>query len=739
LQLGPSEVIIRDVITQAQGEMALEEFLRQVKDTWQSYTLELVNYQNRCRLIRGWDDLFAKCSEHLNSLQAMRHSPYYKVFEEDASTWEERLNRVHLLFDVWIDVQRQWVYLEGVFTGNVDIKTLLPMESNRFNNINTEFLAVLKKVYKSPLVLDVLNIPGVQKSLERLADQLNRIQKALGEYLERERVSFPRFYFVGDEDLLEIIGNSNDTLRIAKHLKKMFAGISGVVTDEEANITGITSREGEQVMLKKIVSLSKTPRVNEWLGALETNMKETLAESFTDAFAAFDELAGQANIDGSALESFINDYPGQIVVLATQACWTKWVSTALSEGGASLPQLFDRLVQVLRLLAASVLGDLDALYRKKCEHLITEFVHQRDTVEKLIKAGADSPTHHLWLLSMRYEYQPEAGLLDRVQIKMANAVLAYGFEYLGVPDRLVRTPLTDRCFLTLTQALCQRLGGSPYGPAGTGKTESVKALGVQLGRFTLVFNCDDTFDYQAMGRIFLGISQVGAWGCFDEFNRLEERILSAVSQQIQNIQLGLRKSTGEQKAQIELIGRQLIVHQNTGLFITMNPGYAGRSNLPDNLKKLFRSVAMSKPDKELIAEVMLYSQGFSQAKPLSRQVVPFFDRCGAGLSNQPHYDFGLRALKSVLVSSGGLKRSRLVDHAEETLSEEIVEPQIIVQSLRETIAPKLVRPDVDIMRQVEDEVFPGVQYVPAELADLKQAIRDIAAENKLIATDSWMT
>ncbi|KAH0077224.1 dynein heavy chain, partial [Aureobasidium melanogenum] len=669
----------------------------------------------------------------------MRHSPYYKVFEEDASTWEERLNRVHLLFDVWIDVQRQWVYLEGVFTGNVDIKTLLPMESNRFNNINTEFLAVLKKVYKSPLVLDVLNIPGVQKSLERLADQLNRIQKALGEYLERERVSFPRFYFVGDEDLLEIIGNSNDTLRIAKHLKKMFAGISGVVTDEEANITGITSREGEQVMLKKIVSLSKTPRVNEWLGALETNMKETLAESFTDAFAAFDELAGQANIDGSALESFINDYPGQIVVLATQACWTKWVSTALSEGGASLPQLFDRLVQVLRLLAASVLGDLDALYRKKCEHLITEFVHQRDTVEKLIKAGADSPTHHLWLLSMRYEYQPEAGLLDRVQIKMANAVLAYGFEYLGVPDRLVRTPLTDRCFLTLTQALCQRLGGSPYGPAGTGKTESVKALGVQLGRFTLVFNCDDTFDYQAMGRIFLGISQVGAWGCFDEFNRLEERILSAVSQQIQNIQLGLRKSTGEQKAQIELIGRQLIVHQNTGLFITMNPGYAGRSNLPDNLKKLFRSVAMSKPDKELIAEVMLYSQGFSQAKPLSRQVVPFFDRCGAGLSNQPHYDFGLRALKSVLVSSGGLKRSRLVDHAEETLSEEIVEPQIIVQSLRETIAPKLVRPDVDIMRQVEDEVFPGVQYVPAELADLKQAIRDIAAENKLIATDSWMT
>lgn len=739
LQLGPSEVIIRDVIAQAQGEMALEEFLRQVKETWQNYSLDLVNYQNRCRLIRGWDELFAKCSEQLNSLQAMRHSPYYKVFEEDASTWEERLNRVHVLFDVWIDVQRQWVYLEGVFTGNADIKALLPTESNRFNNINTEFMAVLRKVYKSPLVLDVLNIPGVQKSLERLADQLNRIQKALGEYLERERVAFPRFYFVGDEDLLEIIGNSADTQRIAKHLRKMFAGISGLVTDEEGTIVGMTSKEGEQVPLQKTISLIKTPRVNEWLGLLEQSMMESLAESFVKAVADFDQIAGQEAVEASVLEDFIKEYPAQVVVLAAQSCWTKWVDSALAQGGTNLSACFERQVQLLKLLAASVLGDLDVIYRKKCEQLVTEFVHQRDTIEKLIQAGADTNTHHLWLLQMRYEYQPDNDLLQRVQIKMANATLAYGFEYLGVPERLVRTPLTDRCFLTLTQGLCQKLGGSPYGPAGTGKTESVKALGVQLGRFTLVFNCDDTFDYQAMGRIFLGISQVGAWGCFDEFNRLEERILSAVSQQIQNIQLGLRKSTDQQKAQIELIGRQLVVHSNTGLFITMNPGYAGRSNLPDNLKKLFRSVAMSKPDKELIAEVMLFSQGFSEAKKLSRQIVPFFDHCASRLSKQPHYDFGLRALKSVLVSSGGLKRARLISEVAETLTDEIIEPQILVQSLRETIAPKLVRSDVDIMREVEDSVFPGVQYHPAELADLRQAITEIAEEKKLQATESWMT
>ncbi len=739
LQLSSSESVIRNIIAQAQGEMALEEFLKQVRDTWQNYSLDLVNYQNKCRLIRGWDDLFTKCSENLNSLQAMRHSPYYKEFEEEASSWEDKLNRVHVLFDVWIDVQRQWVYLEGVFAGNADIKHLLPIESSRFQNINSEFFTVLKKVYKSPLVLDVLNISGVQKSLERLTDLLHKIQKALGEYLERERISFPRFYFVGDEDLLEIIGNSNDTVRITKHFRKMFAGLSGLLMDQESTITGFTSKEGEEVQLKKHISLLKLPKINDWLKALENNMKYSLAELLSEAVVVFQSLCETPTITKQSLNSYISSFPGQVVVLASQVAWSTSVELTLSSGGADLQSLYDLQIQLLELLAATVLDDLDILTRKKCEHLITEFVHQRDVIGNLIRFGASSTNHYLWLLQMRYVYKAEGDFVDRLRVKMANADLKYGFEYLGLPERLVRTPLTDRCFLTLTQAMSQRLGGSPYGPAGTGKTESVKALGIQLGRFTLVFCCDDTFDFQAMGRIFLGICQVGAWGCFDEFNRLEERILSAVSQQVQNIQLGLKKGADDRNTLVELAGRQFTVNTNTGIFITMNPGYAGRSNLPDNLKKLFRSVAMSKPDKELIAEVMLFSQGFKKAKELSKQTVPFFDLCSARLTKQAHYDFGLRALKSVLVSSGGLKRSKLAIPTESLPSESDLEPQIIVQSIRETIVPKLIRNDVETIKDIQLAAFPGVEYMSKNLDHLEQAILAEAAAERLVVNETWMT
>merc|ERR1719195_1421800 len=84
--------------------------------------------------------------------------------------------------------------------------------------------------------------------------------KALGEYLERERASFPRFYFVGDEDLLEIIGNSKNIARLQKHFKKMFAGITAILLNEDSTIIkGIASKEGEEVMFVTPVSTAENP------------------------------------------------------------------------------------------------------------------------------------------------------------------------------------------------------------------------------------------------------------------------------------------------------------------------------------------------------------------------------------------------------------------------------------------------------------------------------------------------
>lgn len=356
----------------------------------------------------------------------------------------------------------------GIFTGSADIKHLLPMETSRFGNIQTEFLSVMKKVLKSPFVLDVLNIQGIQKSLERLADLLSKIQKALGEYLERERSAFPRFYFVGDEDLLEIIGNSKDIHRVIKHLKKMFAGIASIkLSPEESQIEAMVSKEGEEVAFFTPIPCSSETNIKDWLSRLEHEMKQSLAKHLQANYASLEQFYS-TEFALQPLLSWIESCPAQLVVLAVQIQWTSGVEAALASG-EGLQDCLNSVLRSLDILADAVLVDLQVNERRKVEHLITELVHQRDVIRSLIASNIASVEAFEWLYQMRFYLSTRAvDATESTIVKISDASFTYGFEYLGVPDRLVQTPLTDRCYLTLTQALNDRLGGSPFGPAGTG-------------------------------------------------------------------------------------------------------------------------------------------------------------------------------------------------------------------------------------------------------------------------------
>ncbi|KAJ3322044.1 hypothetical protein HDV06_003645 [Boothiomyces sp. JEL0866] len=706
---------VEEIINLAQGEMALEEYLKQIKGVWSQYSLEFTNFQNKCRLVKGWDDLFTKCQDHLAALAAMKNSVHYKAFKDEAVNLEDNLSKILTLLDLWINVQRQWVYIQGIFSGNQEIKQILPLESNRFVSIDAEFMTMMRKVYKSPLIMEVILIPNIQQSMARLGELLSGIQRSLGDYLERERSNFSRFYFVADEDLLEILGNSKDLDRIQPHLKKIFPAITRVLTDEDSqNILGISSPEGEIINFANPVNQSNC-RVYEWLAKVEQETKLALFTAFETCFKDYRRMTLEE------LERWVNQYPAQILILTAQCKWTE--NTELSIQNGKLDVLLESISEIIALLAQFVVKDLDYINRKKCESLITEMVHQRDVTRTLTQGKVTDLTDFNWLSNMRF-YSRDSKIL----VKVASAVFTYGFDYLGVYDRLVQTPLTDRCYLTLAQALDNKLGGSPFGPAGTGKTESVKAMAAQLGRQCLVFCCDENFDFQSMGRIFIGLCKVGVWGCFDEFNRLEEKILSAVSQQIQSIQVGLKTSVD-----IELVGKSLRVNPSTGIFITMNPGYAGRSSLPDNLTSLFRGISMTVPDRLLIAQVMLFSQGFVEAESLALKAIPFFEICSEQLSNQQHYDFGLRALKSVLVSAGRIQRSNR--NSKDT---SVIEEDVLVQSIKDTVFPKLVKEDAALAETLLRDIFSKAKVGEISSTRLSLELKECCKHLMLVPDEDWL-
>ncbi|XP_036005544.1 cytoplasmic dynein 2 heavy chain 1 isoform X1 [Fundulus heteroclitus] len=704
---------LKDLNSRAQAEVSIREALREL-DLWGAaaiFTLtEYTDSSGRSlSLIKDWKDIVNQVGDNRCLLQSLKDSPYYRSFQDKVSLWEVRLSDLDEYLLNLNAIQRRWVYLEPIFG-----RGALPREEARFKRVDEDFRSIMSDIQRDNRVVSLSSRAGIRNSLVTLLDQLQRCQKSLNEFLEEKRSAFPRFYFIGDDDLLEILGQATNPSVIQSHLKKLFAGIHSVVFDEPCqNIVAMCSLEGEVVELRNVVHISSLVEV--WLNELSVEMKETLKHLLNDCMS----VGRKGQVDPSR-------YPSQILCLAEQIQFTEDVERAIKEH--KLHQLELELNSKLEHYTTVETSSDDHpntdsnILQLKLKALILDIIHNISVVKELNQAGVSSTDDWAWKKQLRFYM----GTDKSCHIHMVDAQFSYTYEYQGNAAKLVHTPLTDKCYLTLTQAMKMGLGGNPYGPAGTGKTESVKALGGLFGRQVLVFNCDEGIDVKSMGRIFVGLVKCGAWGCFDEFNRLEEAVLSAVSMQIQAIQDSLK----HHKKTCELLGKEVELDPNSGVFITLNPagkGYGGRQKLPDNLKQLFRPVAMSRPDNELIAEVILYSEGFKNGEALGRKLVAIFNLARELLTPQQHYDWGLRALKTVLKACGCLLQQQRRGHDKE----KIQESNLVVQALRLNTMSKLTFADSSRFDALVRDVFSGVNFTDVEDQILMDALKQVYMEAQL--------
>ncbi|XP_075914103.1 dynein axonemal heavy chain 2-like [Petromyzon marinus] len=471
--------------------------------------------------------------------------------------------------------------------------------------------------------------PGLLERLGEMIASLEDIQKSLDMYLETKRQVFPRFYFLSNDELLEILGQARNPAAVQPHLKKCFDNIKSLTIQKVSGpsrrmeATAMASSDGEVVSFSAAVLLEGP--VEAWLCDAERAMRHTLRELLRECLLTLRKTGGKR-------DKWIREWPGQLLLTASQAQWTSDVHKALSTAkeradSAALKTLKKKQVSLLHRYSEAIRGSLSRPLRLRLVALATLGVRDRDVVERLTRTGCTDPTAFDWLSQLRTYWEKEA---DDCVVRQTNSQFTYGYEYLGNSGRLVITPLTDRCFLTLTTALRLHRGGCPKGPAGTGKTETVKDLGKALGVYVIVVNCSEGLDYKSMGRMYSGLAQTGAWGCFDEFHLVSEEVLSVVARQIAGVLTAL--ATGLRRFVFE--GREVTLRPSCGIFVTMNTGYVGRTELPDNLKSMFRPVSMVVPDSAHIAEMVLFGEGFGNCKALARKVHTLYSLAVQQLSRQ---------------------------------------------------------------------------------------------------------
>jgi dynein heavy chain len=457
---------VEKVAEKAGKEYSIETALDKMTKAWESVMLIIEAYRDTgTAILKGVDDYMSLLDEHITMTQAMAFSAFKGPFEQRIDSWNTSLQIISEVVDEWVQLQRNWLYLQPIFD-SADINKQLPQEGKRFTTVDKYWRSTMQSAIKGVLAVKFCDDARLLERFKEGNKLLEMVQKGLADYLETKRAGFSRFYFLSNDELLEILSETKDPLRVQPHLRKCFEGIKTVDFQPDMTITGMYSPEQEYVPFVKPVD-PKNKNIEAWMVEVKDAMIAGVRDNMYHAILDYAECSRT---------EWMQKWAGQVVLNGSQVHWTREVEEALKlKGNEGAWDYYAQLVRQLEDMVILIRGKISKAARVTVGALAVVDVHARDVQKKMAEAGVSRVTDFDWISQMRYYWEGDIkqGLGDLAVI-MVSSKRWYGNEYLGNSFRLVITPLTDKCYLTLMGALQMILGGAPAGPAGTGKTETTK-------------------------------------------------------------------------------------------------------------------------------------------------------------------------------------------------------------------------------------------------------------------------
>eukprot|EP00960_Hanusia_phi_P046745 758011-Hanusia_phi.AAC.1 len=611
--LATNKQLLDEIGERAIHELAIEKKIREIEEEWSELKLEFSSFKARGPVLIKAETssmILLKVGESTTQLDQIQTSKYQDFFADSIVGWINKLNTVEVVLEKLLHIQNIWHRLETIFS-SLDAKKHLPQEAKRFDKIDKAYMKLTSHAFETPYILKFCtSTSNLYSTLDLLGRDLEICQVSIANFLDIKRLSFPRFCFVPESSLVDILCMSTSQTVTMRQFSILFNSLRSIVLcDSSPHLaTGMISSAQESVTFSNPIDISND--VTRFLAQIEIEMQNSLQVLIKDSIKAAEDL-----------EQLLEKFPSQLCLLAMNYAVTQKVEEYIvrifapeSLGQNNVRKYLERYREELVSKAKS--GNLSELQRCKVQLLTILSIVQTEMIESQVFGHVESTSDYHWMKQMRVTYTTSS---DEAVIETYHFRMSYSNELISCKDRIIVIPPTERCFVLMALSIASCNSNCISGRPGSGKSEVLAEFGRFVGVYTVFYHCPRLLDGSRLETIFKGVATMGCWLCIENFH-LMTFVASLISSKIIcNILDALKQ---RRNTLTFTDGQSCRLMKNTAVFLTHStPCDIQNCVIEQNLSsRFFRTVSVQTPDLRAIIRIKFQSVGFPRSEQLANDL-----------------------------------------------------------------------------------------------------------------------